>query len=253
MRVHVITLFPDVIESYINTSMLARGRKSGAIEIVVRQLRDFAFDRHQVVDDNPYGGGVGLVLKPDIIDRAIRNALGEIKSDSPENVPIVLTTPHGRKLDNSIARHYSTVPEWIVICGHYGGVDRRIADSWVTDEISIGDYVLTGGELPALAMIDAAARFIPGVLGKIESAEQDTFEDDLLGPPVYTRPEDFKGMVVPGVLLSGNHAEVARWKRRKQLELTYRRRPDLIEKAGLTEEDIVFLESIGYKRNNNVR
>jgi tRNA (guanine37-N1)-methyltransferase len=247
MTVHVITLFPEVIDTYVAAGILARARGEGRLLVITWHLRDFATDRHQKVDDYPYGGGAGIILKPDVMARAIRGVLGSVKTERRDKTPVVLTTPHGRRFDNSVAREYSEKQEWIIVCGHYGGVDKRISESLVTDEVSIGDYVLMGGELAAAVMIESASRFIPGVLGNHASAERDTFEDTLLGPPVYTRPAEFEGRGIPPELLTGNHLEIERWRRRRQLELTYRRRPDLLEKARLTDDDLRFLASLGYK------
>ena len=249
MIVHVITLFPELIDGFASAGVLGRAAGNGLLEVRARQLRDFSEDRHRTVDDYPYGGGAGMILKPDIVARALRQVKSELSAVPPDDVPVVLTTPHGRRLDAAVAREYAACPEWIIICGHYGGVDQRVADTMATDEISIGDYVLMGGELPALAVIEAAARFVPGVLGNTDSAERDTFEDSLLGPPLYTRPQVFDNLEAPQVLLSGHHAEIDKWRRRKQLESTLRRRPDLLDKAVLSDEDLDYLETLGYKRN----
>jgi tRNA (guanine37-N1)-methyltransferase len=250
MTVHVITLFPDVIDTYVAAGILARARGEGRLLVITWQLRDFAIDRHQKVDDYPYGGGAGIILKPDVMARAIRGVLDSIKAERRDKTPVVLTTPHGRPFNNEVAREYSEQQEWIVICGHYGGVDKRVSETLITDEVSIGDYVLMGGELAAAVMIEAASRFKPGVLGNLSSADRDTFEDTLLGPPVYTRPADFEGLGIPPELLSGNHLEIERWRRRQQLELTLRRRPDLLKKANLTGDDLRFLATLGYKKEN---
>ncbi|MFA6449396.1 MAG: tRNA (guanosine(37)-N1)-methyltransferase TrmD [bacterium] len=250
MTVHVITLFPDVIDTYVAAGILARARGEGKLLVITWHLRDFATDKHQKVDDYPYGGGAGIILKPDVMARAIRRVLNSVKAGRRERTPVVLTTPHGRPFDNSVAREYSEQQEWIVVCGHYGGVDKRISETLVTDEVSIGDYVLMGGELAAAVMIEAASRFIPGVLGNHASAERDTFEDTLLGPPVYTRPAAFEGRGIPPELLTGNHLEIERWRRRQQLELTLKRRPDLLEKARLTDDDLRYLATLGYKKEN---
>lgn len=251
MIVHVITLFPELIERYFTAGLLGKARENGLLEIRTINLRDFGEGRHQVVDDNTYGGGVGMILKADVMARAIRRVQASLESGRPDQTPVALTTPHGRKFDSAVAREYSGIAEWILICGHYGGVDQRVADEFVTDEISIGDYVLMGGELPALVILEAAARFIPGVLGKLESAETDTFEDSLLGPPVYTRPPVFEGREIPEVLLSGHHAEIEKWRRRRQLELTLLRRPDLLEKTELSKEDVEFLEELGWRNKTD--
>jgi tRNA (guanine37-N1)-methyltransferase len=250
MTVHVITLFPELIDAYVSSGILARARSQGKLLVISRQLRDFATDKHHTVDDYPYGGGAGIILKPDVMARAIDDVIGGVAKSRRKTAPVVFTTPHGRPFNSTVAREYSGKKEWIVVCGHYGGFDRRVIDEYATDEVSVGDYVLMGGELAAMVMIEAAARFIPDVLGNQQSADLDTFEDTLLGPPVYTRPAQFNGTGVPPVLLSGNHLQIAKWRRQQQLETTMRRRPDLLQKARLTEEDVYFLESVAYKQNN---
>ncbi len=248
MIVHVITLFPEIVEAYFSEGVVARAREDGLLEINATQLRDFAEDKHRTVDDYPYGGGAGMILKPDVMAKAIRHVMSMCENGG-ERTPVVLTTPHGRRFDAGIARELSSRLEWIVICGHYGGIDQRIVDRFVTDEISIGDYVLTGGELPALVMIDAAARFIPGVLGNEGSAAGDTFEDGLLGAPNYTRPPVFENCEVPDVLLSGHHAHIDTWRRRRKLELTRQRRPDLLENAAISGEDREYIKKLETKED----
>lgn len=242
MKVHVITLFPEQVSDYLRHGILGRALEDGLLEVSTVFLREFAFDRHRVVDDYPYGGGEGIILKPEPMSRAIE-AAKELSAAGPDT-PVVLTSPHGKLLDAATARELSQMREWIVICGQYGGLDDRIRNLHVTHEISIGDYVLNGGELPALVMIEAAARFVPGVLGNEDSANADTFEDGLLGAPRYTRPPEFQGLKVPEVLLSGHHAQIEKWKRERKLELTRKNRPDLLKKAALNEKDIRFLEDL---------
>ena len=248
MTIHIITLFPELTDAYFSSGILARARAQGKLLVMSWQLRDFATDKHHTVDDYPYGGGAGIILKPDVMARAIEGVKKNVAAARRKSVPVVFTTPNGRKFDSSVAREYSAHKEWIVVCGHYGGVDRRVIDAYATDEVSIGDYVLMGGELAAMVMIESASRFIPDVLGNLESADRDTFEDTLLGPPVYTRPAVFNKAEVPPVLVSGNHLGIARWRRERQLETTFERRPDLLETARLTDDDIRFLRSIGYKQ-----
>jgi len=245
MIVHIVTLFPEQIESFLSVGILQKAREKGLLDVRTVQLRDFTDDRHQTVDDYPYGGGgAGMILKPEPLFRALEKTKENCETKT-EDVPVVLTTPNGRKLDAGIAREYSGRPEWIVICGHYGGVDQRVIDEWVTDQVSIGDYVLNGGELAALVMLETAARFVPGVLGNEASAQGDTFEDGLLGAPLYTRPAEYKGREVPPVLLSGDHARVDAWRREQKLRLTARRRPDLLENVELSEEDREFIGADG--------
>ncbi len=240
MNIHIITLFPEPVELYTSAGILGKAREKGLLTIHTVQLRDYATGRHKTVDDYQYGGGAGMILKPEPLTAAIQS----VRVQAPD-APLVVTTPHGRLFNNHIARHYGNQHEWIIICGHYGGIDRRVIDRFATDEISIGDYVLCGGELPALIMIEAAARFIPGVLGNEDSATDDTFEDGLLGAPLYTRPPEFDGQAVPEILQSGHHANIEKWRREQKLLLTRQRRPDLIEKAALSPADRKFLDSLG--------
>lgn len=242
MIAHVITLFPDILDTYFAEGVVGKAIEKGVLYVKTIQLRDFAGDKHRTVDDYPYGGGAGMILKPDVMDRAVTHAMESCEAGG--STPVILTTPHGRMFDSSVARELSALHEAIFICGHYGGIDQRFVDRRVTDEISIGDYVLTGGELPAMVMIDAAARFLPGVLGNEESAAGDTFEDGLLGAPNYTRPPVFDGAEAPEVLLSGHHANIEAWRRRRKLELTARRRPDLLRRASISDDDRKYIEKL---------
>ncbi len=232
MKFDILTLFPAMFEGPLTESIIRRALERGLLEIRLHQIRDFATDRHKVVDDAPYGGGDGMVMKVEPIAACIE----AVKVERP-NARVILTTPRGRLFDDAAARELAQEDEVIVICGRYEGVDERVRELFVDDEFSIGDVVLTGGELAAMVMVDATARFIPGVLGSPGSAEMDTFSNGLLEYPHYTRPADFCGSAVPPVLLSGNHAEVARWRRRKALEKTLRTRPDLLERAVLNSND----------------
>jgi tRNA (guanine37-N1)-methyltransferase len=240
MRVDVITTFPEVIECGLGYSIVKRARDKGILDARVHNLRDYTHDRHRSTDDEPFGHGVGMVMKPDPLFEAAET----IESEAGSKPNIILMSPHGRRFSQAIARELSEREHLLFICGHYEGVDERVREHLVTDEISVGDYVLTGGELPALVVIDAAGRLLPGVLGKDESAEQESFVEGLLEHPHYTRPAEFRGWRVPDVLLSGNHAEVDKWRRRKSLECTLARRPDLLESAKLTKEDLKTLEDI---------
>jgi len=243
MIVHVISLFPEQIETFLGVGIMGRAVEKGLLEVRTYFLRDFSYDRHRTVDDTPYGGGEGMILKPEPLGRAIEYVRENLETKTTD-APVVMTSPHGRPLTAAVAREYGGKPEWIVVCGQYGGMDARVAERYAADEVSIGDYVLNGGELPALVTIEAAARFIPGVLGNEDSADSDTFEDGLLGVPRYTRPPEFHGIPAPEVLLSGHHARIEEWKRRRKLELTFRRRPDLLSKIELTDEDKVFLKDL---------
>lgn len=236
MKFDILTLFPAMFEGPLTESIIRRAVEKGLLDIRLHQIRDFATDRHKVVDDAPYGGGDGMVMKVE----PIAACLEAVKAERPK-ARVLLTSPRGRLFDNAAARELAQEQEVIIICGRYEGIDERVRELFVEDEFSIGDFVLTGGELAAMVIIDATVRFVPGVLGSPGSAETDTFSDGLLEYPHYTRPAEFYGHSVPAVLLSGNHAEVARWRRRKALEETIRSRPDLLEKAVLDSDDRRYL------------
>ncbi len=242
MRFEVFTLLPEVFSPYLETSILKRARQRGLIEVRLHNIREYTHDRHHTTDDTPYGGGGGMVMKPEPVFEAVESVLGP-----QAGCPVILLTPQGRLFTQSVAQELATHPQLALICGRYEGVDERIREHLVTDEISIGDYVLTGGELPALILIDAVSRLIPGVLGDPNGAFDDSHASGLLEYPHYTRPPEFRGWKVPEVLLSGDHARIARWRRQQSLLRTLERRPDLLEKAPLNEEDRKFLEEA--KRN----
>jgi tRNA (guanine37-N1)-methyltransferase len=233
MKFDILTLFPAMFEGPLTESIIRRAVEKGLLDIRLHQIRDFATDRHKVVDDAPYGGGDGMVMKVE----PIAACLEAVKTERPK-ARVLLTSPRGRLFDNRAARELAQEEEVIIICGRYEGVDERVRELFVDDEFSIGDFVLTGGELAAMVMVDATARFIPRVLGSPGSAEADTFSDGLLEYPQYTRPAEFRGFTVPPVLLSGNHADVARWRRCMALEKTLRARPELIERAVLSSDDL---------------
>jgi tRNA (guanine37-N1)-methyltransferase len=237
MTFDIVTIFPAMIEGPLAAGILGRAIDRGTLDVKVRDLRDFTTDRHRVVDDVPYGGGPGMVLKPDPIFRA----LDAIEAERGAPLTVVLTSPQGRRFAQDDARRLSGAEHVVVLCGRYEGVDDRVR-ARVTDEISIGDYVLTGGELPALVVTDAVTRLLPGVLGGEAAAERESFAAGLLEPPQYTRPEEFRGARVPDVLLSGDHARVARWRREQALWLTWRRRPELLAEASLTDEERRLIE-----------
>lgn len=226
MLIDIITLFPEMFGGVFGESIIKRAVEKNILEIRFTQLRDFAFDKHRQVDDSPFGGGAGMVLKPEPVYRAVRDVL----SKSDENIPrkIIITDPSGEVFTQDKAKELAKLEQIVFICGHYEGFDARIYD--LADElISIGDYVLTGGELPAMVIVDAVARMLPNVLGSAESAATDSFFDGMLGYPQYTRPREFEGKVVPDVLLSGNHAEIKKWRETQALNITRTRRPDLIK------------------------
>jgi tRNA (guanine37-N1)-methyltransferase len=239
MRFDVFTLFPEIFIPYINSSILDRARQHGLIEVGLHDIRSFTTDRHHVTDDAPYGGGGGMVMKPEPVFDAVEAVLG-----SPPNCPVILLTPQGRVFDQKIAQELSGQAHIALLCGHYEGIDERIRTHLVTDEISIGDYVLTGGELPALSIIDAVTRLLPGALGDPTGAADDSHASGLLEYPHYTRPPEYRGWPVPDVLMSGNHAEIARWRREQALLRTFQRRPDMLKRTPLSASDLKMLKKI---------
>ncbi len=239
MRFDILTLFPRMFLSPLEASILGKAIEKGLIQIQIINIRDFALDKHQVVDDTPYGGGQGMVMKVEPIARAIEWA----KAENPSARTIYLT-PQGKPFDQDMARRLSSRSHLILLCGRYEGVDERVRELFIDEEISIGDYVLTGGELAAMVIIDAISRFLPGVLGSDRSAEEDTFFNSLLEYPQYTRPADFKGHSVPEVLLSGNHSAIALWRKREALRRTFARRPDLLGKADLSDDEKNLLSEV---------
>ncbi|PLX99973.1 MAG: tRNA (guanosine(37)-N1)-methyltransferase TrmD [Desulfuromonas sp.] len=235
----VLTLFPGMIDSPLQESILGRAIRQGLLEVRAHNLRDWAEGKHLTTDDSPYGGGDGMVMKPEPVARAI----AALRDRSP-GAKVLLMTPQGRPFRQRDAVELAREPGLVFICGRYEGFDERIRQTLVDDEFSIGDFVLTGGELPAMVMIDAISRHLPGVLGAEGSAESDSFSDGLLEYPQYTRPAVFNGMPVPEVLLSGDHGRIARWRREQQLLRTLQRRPDLLEQVSLSAEDLAILEKL---------
>lgn len=240
MKFEVLTLFPGMFQGPFGESILRRGIDRGLIEVNCRNIRDYAAGRHRVTDDAPFGGGAGMVMKPEPLAGAIEAARRELPGGR-----VILTSPRGRRFDDAAARRLAGEEALIFVCGRYEGIDERVRSLLIDEEVSLGDFVLTGGEIAAMAIIDAVSRFIPGVLGCDASSHGDSFGDGLLEYPQYTRPEVFRGIRVPDVLLSGNHAEIARWRRRESLVETAMSRPDLLEQAALTEEDRRFLREAG--------
>ena len=218
VRFHVLTIFPGMFASPFAESIVARGRKSGLLEINLHDIRDYALDRHRTVDDYPFGGGHGMVMKPE----PLFDALEAVRASTPmdEDTPVILLSPQGRPLTQPIVESLVEHRDLILICGRYEGVDERVREHLATDEISIGDYVLSGGELPAMALIDAVSRLVPGVVGSFESTQDDSFTIGLIQHPHYTRPADYRGWAAPEVLLSGNHAEIAKWRKQQSLRRT---------------------------------
>jgi tRNA (guanine37-N1)-methyltransferase len=238
-RFDVFSLFPQVFAPYLDTSILQRARQNGLVEVRLHNIRDWAVDRHHITDDMPYGGGGGMVLKPEPVFAAVETVLG-----APPACPVVLMTPQGRVFNQKIAQELAEFPALALLCGRYEGVDERIRQHLVTDEISVGDFVMSGGELAALIVIDAVTRLIPGVLGDPDGAWDDSHAMGLLEYPHYTRPPEFRGWEVPEILLSGDHGRIARWRREQALLRTWQRRPDLLLTAPLTSEDHKFLDNL---------
>jgi len=239
MKFDILTLFPKMFSSPFQESILGKAVEKGLIQIRTINIRDFTLDKHQVVDDTPYGGGQGMVMKGEPIARAIE----WVKSQNP-SVWTIFLTPQGKPFNQKMAQELSCRSHLVLLCGRYEGIDERVRKLFADEEISIGDYVLTGGELAAMVLMDAVSRLLPGVLGSDRSAEEDSFFQSLLEYPQYTRPPNFRGVDVPEVLLSGNHAAISRWRRTEALRRTWIRRPDLLEKARLSNEDRELLKEI---------
>ena len=233
MRIDILTIFPGMFRGPFEESIVKRAVEKELVQIFLHDIRDYASDKHRTVDDYPFGGGQGMLMKPEPLFAAVEDVQGQ----AAERGPIVLLTPQGRLFDQKVATELARHDRVILICGHYEGVDARVHEHLATDEVSIGDYVLSGGELAAMVVVDAVVRQIPGVLGSPLSSADDSFAEDLLEYPQYTRPADFRGMGVPEVLLSGNHGEIALWRRQQSLLRTARRRPDLLIHADLTKEE----------------
>jgi tRNA (guanine37-N1)-methyltransferase len=241
MHFDILTLFPKMFDTPFEESIVKRAITEGLISIATHNIRDHATDKHRMTDDTPYGGGGGMVMKPEPIFQTVEAILGE---ETPPSVPIILLSPQGRPFTQSVAWELAAHPRIVLICGRYEGVDERVRQFLANDEISIGDFVLTGGEIPAMVIVDAVARLIPGVLGDPAATVKDSHADAMLEHPQYTRPAVFRGQSVPDVLLSGNHAAVDLWRRREALRRTHERRPDLLRKADLTAEERSFVESL---------
>jgi len=232
MRFDIFTLFPEVITPYLGASILQRAQASGIAAFRVHNIRDWATDRHHVTDDEPYGGGGGMVMKAEPIFNAVESVLG-----TPPSCPLILLTPQGRVFTQKVARELAQLPHIALLAGRYEGLDERVRQHLVTDEISVGDYVLTGGELPALIVVDAVTRLLPGALGDAAAPMKDSHAEGLLEHPHYTRPAVFRGWSVPDVLRSGDHAAIERWRREQSLHRTWERRPELLQRADLTEDE----------------
>ena len=238
MRFDVFTVFPEVMLAYLDTSILGKAQDSGRLSVGLHNLRDYTTDRHRTTDDEPYGGGGGMVVKPEPVFAAVESVLG----DRLNSTPIILLTPQGRNFSQSVAHELAQHEQIALVCGRYEGVDERIRTNLATDEISIGDYVLTGGELPAMILIDAVSRLVPGVLGDALASEKDSHAHGFLEHPHYTRPPDFRGWSVPPILRSGDHGQIERWRVKQSLLRTYLRRPDLLATLTLSEQEQQLLD-----------
>ena len=241
MRFTILTLNPGFFEGPLGEGMIRIGREKGIVDVALIQIRDFANDRYGTTDDYPYGGGAGMVMKVDTIARAFESAADAVPGAKPR---VLVTSPQGRVFDQSWARELAAEKHVLVVCGRYKGIDERVIPTLEAEEVSIGDYVLSGGEAAALVILDAVSRLQEGVLGHAESAEADSFSEALLDAPVYTRPEDFRGLKVPDVLLSGNHEQIRIWRRREAIRRTLRKRPDLIRERVWSAEDRKLLNEI---------
>ena len=246
MNYHILTLFPEMVLNGLNTSIIGKATEKGLINIEATNIRDFANNKHNHVDDYPYGGGAGMVMQPQPVYDAYKSVIDKIGGPAR----VIYLTPHGKVFNQSMAEEFAREENLIFLCGHYEGIDERVLNKIVTDNVSIGNYVLTGGELAAMVMIDAISRKVPNVLNNDESSEIETFYDNLLEYPQYTRPEYFEGERVPEVLLSGHHGNIEKWRREKSLERTYDYRPELLKEANLSKKDKEYLEFYKNKQKN---
>ena len=240
MQFYIMTLFPEMVMQGLSTSIIGRAVNKGLLSIEAVNIRDYAFNKHNSVDDYPYGGGAGMLMQAEPVYQCYR-ALEEKMNKKPR---VVYLSPQGKTFNQTMAEEFAQEEELVFLCGHYEGIDERVLEEIVTDYVSIGDYVLTGGELPAMVMIDAVSRLVPGVLNNEESAEFESFHDNLLEHPQYTRPVEFHGKRVPDVLLSGHHGNVDKWRREQSLKRTLERRPDLLEQADLSKDDEKYLKKL---------
>lgn len=253
MNFHILTLFPEMIEQGLNTSITGRAISNGLLSIEAVNIRDYAFNKHQSVDDYPYGGGAGMLMQAEpvyLAYEAVRKKIAERKPETgsddetvkEKKLRVVYLSPQGDVFSQGMAEELAKEEDLVLLCGHYEGIDERVLEEIVTDYVSIGDYVLTGGELPAMVMVDAISRLVPGVLHNNVSAEFESFQDNLLEYPQYSRPEEWHGKKVPPVLMSGHHANIEKWRREQSILRTYERRPDLLEKSNLTEKEKKWLK-----------
>jgi tRNA (guanine37-N1)-methyltransferase len=250
MRIDILTLFPQLFDSPLKSAIFQRAREKNLVQVRTHNIRDYTHDKHHVVDDYTFGGGAGMLLKPEPIFEATEAILSDL-TPGDEPLAVILMTPQGRLFSQTYAQELAGYRRMLIICGHYEGVDERVRQHLVTHEISIGDYVLSGGEVPALVVADAVVRLIPGVLGSEESAQSDSHSNGLLEYPQYTRPHEFRGWKVPDILLSGNHGQIARWRRQESLRRTLERRPDLLKKIALSPDDKIMLNNIEAENRQN--
>lgn len=249
MLIDILSIFPEMFSGPFDTSILKRAQEKGLIKVCIHDIREFTHDKHRTVDDAPYGGGAGMVMKVDPIVRGVKSLMHEDET----NEAVILMTPQGTVLTQDIVKSFVSYEHLILVCGRYEGIDERVTGLLPVIELSIGDYVLTGGELPAMVVIDAVSRMLPGVLGDEESARQDSFYDGFLDYPQYTRPREFQGLAVPDVLLSGNHELIRQWRRKESLKRTLLRRPELLENVKLTQDDYRFLDELREDEARNTR
>ena len=246
MKFLVLSLFPEAFSGPLEHSMVGRARERGIISVELTDIRKYAHDAHGTADDYQFGGGPGMVMKPEPVFEAVEDVLASLPPEQRSDTPVILLSPQGELLSQALVSELSQFPALVLLCGHYAGVDERVRQHLVTREVSIGDYVLTGGELAALVLIDSVARFVEGVVGSQENVLEDSITSGLLQHPLYTRPAEYRGHEVPEVLRSGNHAEIDRWRRQQSLKRTLERRPDLLQAADLTDGDLRYLSSLGY-------
>ena len=251
MHFHVLSLFPDAFKDTLEYSTFSRALNRGLLSIDITDIRDYSHDTHHTTDDYQFGGGHGMVLKPEPVFEATEAALSGYSESERADIPIILFTPQGEILTQQIVEDLSNAPAVTMICAHYAGIDNRVSQFLATREISLGDFVLTGGELPAMVLIDAMSRLVPGVIGSMENVVEDSISSGLLQHPLYTRPAQYRGMEVPGVLLSGHHINIERWRREQSLQRTFERRPDLLLTANLNQDDLKYLHSLGYQPTTN--
>ena len=248
MRFHVLTLFPQSFPGPLGDSMVGMACQRGLISIEVTDIRAYTHDAHGTADDYQFGGGPGMVMKPEPIFEAVEAVLSNMAPADRPGAEVILLSPQGQVFNQKMAEDLANSPDLVFICGHYAGVDDRVRQRLITREVSLGDFVLTGGELAAMAMIDAISRLSAGVVGSMENVTQDSISSGLLQHPLYTRPAQFRDMEAPQILLSGHHAEIEKWRRRESLRRTLERRPDMLDTAQLTSEDLEYLQSLGYDR-----